>query len=73
VFYPDLLALQGELGDALDLLVGRDVEELFFSFRDDLEAVAAALELLAEGADELALGVEDEDGSVRFSRPSWMT
>ena len=64
VLEPDEFALEGELGEVLQLLVAGDVEELLAALGADFQAVAAALELVAEGAHELALGIKDEDGRV---------
>ena len=72
-FLPDRLAFQSQLGERLFHLVGADVQELFAAFFADLDAVAAALELLSERADELAGLVEDEDrGMVDEVFPAFM-
>ena len=43
------------------------VEELLAAFLADVQAVRAALEILAPGLDELALGVEHHHGVVAFA------
>lgn len=64
VSFPDRLAFERELGKLFEALVAGDVEELFAIFLVHFEAVAAALEFLAEGADVFALGIEHENGGV---------
>ena len=61
VFLPDGFALQVELGERLEVLIGADVEELLPAFVANLDAVPAPLELLAERADVFAVGIEHED------------
>lgn len=63
-FLPDWFAFEGELGEVFQLLVAGYVEELFVPFGNDFEAMTAALELVAESADEFAVAVEDENGGV---------
>ncbi len=60
VLRPDLLALERRLGEDVVADVGQ-IEELFVPFLADVDAVAAAVVFLAERADELAGGVEDDD------------
>lgn len=61
---PNDVSLEGEFGKGLHVLISGDVEEFLFSLGPDFDAVPAALELAAEGADELAGWVEDEDAGV---------
>ena len=53
--FPNLFAFQRELREILQLLVTGDVEELLPALGAHFEPVAAALELAAERAHELAL------------------
>ena len=62
---PNDLPVERELGHFAILDVAH-VEELLFAFLADGQAVPAAVELLAEGADEAAGLVEDGDGVHRL-------
>ena len=64
VSHPNGVALERELGELLETLITGDVEEFFAALVVDFEAVAAALKLLAERADEFAVVVEHEDRRV---------
>ena len=61
---PHRLAVEGQLGERLHLLIAADIEELPLPLFPNLDAVAPSLELAAEGADERPGGVEDEDGRM---------
>ncbi len=63
---PDDVSGESEFGEGFDVLIAGDVEELFFAFAANFNAMASALELAAEGADEFPFGIEDEDGGVVF-------
>ncbi len=45
-------------------MIGGDVEKLLVALGADFDAMAAALELAAEGADEFAGGIKNEDAGV---------
>ena len=62
---PDDLAVQRHLGYFAILDVAY-VEEFLLAFLADCQAVAAAVEFLAEGADELAVLIEDGNGVHRI-------
>src|SRR5438552_18600487 len=53
-FFPDPFALKSELGEILQLLIAGHIEELLTAFGNDFKPMAAALELTAKSADELA-------------------
>ena len=61
---PNDVSLEGQFGEGLHVLIGGDVEELLRALGADFDAVAAALELAAEGADEFADGIKNEDAGV---------
>ena len=63
IFFPNRF-LEGELGESFYALVSADIEEFLVSFSPYLQSVSASLELFAEGTDEFAIGIEDENGWV---------
>ena len=64
IFFPYRFPLQGELGESFHVLVSANVEEFLVSFPTYFQSVSASLELFAEGTDEFAIGIEDENGRV---------
>src|SRR4051812_18430082 len=64
VALPDRLALKSELCELFQSLVTGDVEKLLAVFFMHLEAMPTALKLFPERADELTVGIENENGRV---------
>src|SRR5207253_9661566 len=64
IVLPNALALERELGEILYLLISSDAEILLRALRANLQPVASVLKLPAEGADEPAFFVENENGWV---------
>ncbi len=61
---PDLFALGVEFGEGTLLVVSADVQEVLSPFIADFQAMPTAVELFAEGPDELTLGIEDENRGI---------
>ena len=62
IFFPNRYPLEGELGESCALVA--NIEEFLVSFSPYFQPMSASLELFAEGTDEFAIGIEDENGWV---------
>jgi hypothetical protein len=62
--FPDHFALECELGEVLQLLVARDIEELRIAFGANFKTMTASLKLISERTHEFALGIKHEYGWV---------